>query len=120
MLLPAPAPPPERAGHKAQQQAPSDYRPLFERCVGHFPSAAVCWYQWLETELRQRDLERAEELFERCLLRCPHIELWSLYLRYLKHEKGCGPAELEPAYRLLLDAVGADVGTVHLSHCARR
>ena len=96
---------------EAQQQTPAEYRPLFERCVQSFPSAAVCWHQWLETELRQRDFERVESLFERCLLRCPHIELWKIYLRYLKLEKRCGFKELESGLHMLLDAVGADVGS---------
>ena len=94
---------------EVQQQTPAEYRPLFERCVEVFPSAAICWYQYIETEMRARELQCVEALFERCLLQCPHIELWSLYLRYLKVEKRCDAKEVLQAYTLLLEAIGADV-----------
>ena len=94
---------------EACMQSPADFRPLFERCVEHFPSAACVWYQWLEAELRCRDLAAMEALFERCLLTCPHVELWRLYLRYQRGEKRCEAKELQQTYELLLEAVGADV-----------
>ena len=95
---------------EASEQGPADYRPLFERCVAHFPSAACVWYQWLEAELKGRHLDAMEGIFERCLLHCPHVELWRLYLRYLRVEKRTANKELHPAYELLLEAVGMDVG----------
>ena len=95
---------------EAQTQAAIDFRPLFERCVAVFPSAASVWYQWLEAELRVRDLDAMEALFERCLLKCPHVELWRLYLRYQRTEKRADSKELQQTYELLLEAVGADVG----------
>lgn len=94
---------------EASEQGPPDFRPLYERCVAHFPSAACVWYQWLEAELRSRQIEPMEGIFERCLLRCPHVELWRLYLSYLRHEKQTSSKELLPAYELLLQAVGTDV-----------
>lgn len=95
---------------EAIQQEPDDFRPLFERCVEHFPSAACVWRQWIEAETRNRCLEKVEGLFERCLLKCPHVELWRLYVHYLRVEKRCQPKEMQQAYELLLQAVGADVG----------
>ena len=53
--------------------------------------------------------DRVEELFERCLLRCPQLDLWCLYLQYLKLEKRASTKEQVAAYQLLLDAVGPDV-----------
>ena len=94
---------------EASEQGPSDFRPLFERCVSHFPSAACVWYQWLEAELRARQIEHMEGIFERCLLTCPHVELWRLYLRYLRTEKRVASKELQSSYELLLEAVGMDV-----------
>ena len=105
---------------EASEQGASDYRPLFERCVSHFPSAACVWYQWLEAELRGRQLEAMEGIFERCLLSCPHVELWRLYLRYLRQEKRVPNKELQGAYELLLEAVGMDVaaGTLWVEYVA--
>lgn len=99
---------------EACAQSPADFRPLFERCVEHFPSAACVWYQWLEAELRCRELGQMETLFERCLLKCPHVELWRLYLQYQKSEKRCVGKELQQTYELLLQAVGVDVGAGQL------
>lgn len=105
---------------EASEQGPADYRPLFERCVSHFPSAACVWYQWLEAELRGKHTENMEGIFEQCLLRCPHVELWRLYLRHLKHEKRCVAKELQQAYELLLEAVGMDVNAGALwGECTR-
>jgi cleavage stimulation factor subunit 3 len=96
---------------EAQQRTSAEYRPLFEKCLRHFPTAVICWYRWVNTELDRRNLEDAEALFERCLPRCPHIDLWGLYIHYLKLEKRCNAKELETAYTVLLDTVGADVGS---------
>ena len=66
---------------EAQLQSPDDYRPVFEACVKHFPEAGSCWKQWVELEFRVGDLSNIDTLFERSLLRCPHLGLWKLYLR---------------------------------------
>jgi hypothetical protein len=84
---------------EAQLQLPADYRPVFEACVTAFPDAGCCWKQWVELELRARDLEQVELLFTRCLIRCPHLGLWRLYLLYLK-ELGKPPDELTQAYEV--------------------
>ena len=52
-----------------------------------------------------------EGIFEQCLLRCPHVELWRLYLQYLRQEKRCQSKEVQQAFELLLEAVGPDVGS---------
>ena len=96
---------------EACEQQPADFRPLFQRCVQHFPSAPSVWYQWLDAEQRNRDMVAMEGIFEQCLLRCPHVELWRLYLNYLRNEKRSAPKELQQAYELLLDAVGDDVNS---------
>ena len=95
---------------EAAEQKAADYRPLFERCVKHFPSAACVWYQWIDAEQRGNHLSEMEALFKRCLLHCPHVELWRLYLHYLRHVKRVESKELQQAYEVLLEAVGMDVG----------
>ncbi|KAL1528846.1 hypothetical protein AB1Y20_010169 [Prymnesium parvum] len=99
--------------------SPAEFRPVFEACVKHFPDAGCLWRQWIDAELRAGEVVQAEQLFERCLLRCPHLELWKLYLRYLR-ERQTPPAELAQALQLLLQAVGEDInaGPLWLEHVA--
>lgn len=96
----------EALGHQ-----PAEFRPVFEECLKHFPDAGCCWRQWIDAEIRAGNLEQVENLFERSLLRCPHLELWKLYLRYLRVEKHTPAAELTQALQLLLQAVGDDVNS---------
>ena len=96
---------------EAQQQSPNDYRDVFEECLKHFPDSGYCWRLWIEAEIRAGDLQQVEKIFERCLIRCPHLQLWMLYLRYLKFEKQTPAADLTQAIQVLLQAVGDDVGS---------
>lgn len=45
---------------------------------------AIYWQRYAELELDESDSSRAKLVFSRCLLTCPHIKLWSLYLRFIK------------------------------------
>ena len=97
-----------------QQCVPEDFRPVFESCTQFFPNAAMVWRQWVEAEIRANCFDQVEGIFERCLLRCPHLELWRLYLQYLKDAKRVPAKELQAAYELLLEAVGPDVRSAPL------
>ena len=96
---------------EAQQHAPQPelYRPVFARFLHFFPSAVQVWRQFIELELRGGQLLAAESLFGDCLIRCPEVELWRLYLRYVQHHKQAQRAEVVQAYELLLESVGDDV-----------
>ena len=45
---------------------------------------AVYWQKYAEMELDEPDPSRAKVVFSRCLLSCPIVKLWSLYLRFIK------------------------------------
>lgn len=90
---------------------PSQWRGALERCTSLLPECAHAWRLYINAELRMGELVRAEELFERCLLRCPQLELWKLYLSYLRIQKHAQPPELSQALSLLLQAVGDDVNS---------
>ena len=76
------------------QREPSVFRPVFERCVATYPSSPGVWRQWIDAELRNGQLQPAEELFGRCLLTVPYLELWQLYLVYLG-QKGAPAQEMQ-------------------------
>lgn len=45
---------------------------------------ALYWQRYAELELDEPDPSRAKLVFSRCLLNCPSVKLWSLYLRFIK------------------------------------
>ena len=50
------------------------------------------------------------QVFGRCLLSCPSIELWGAYLRFVRHSNerrgAAGLAEVKGAYEFTLDVLG--------------
>ena len=61
---------------EAQQQLkPEHFRPIFDRFVKLFPSAAQGWRQYIEAELRAGQLQAAEMLFGSQLAQSPSLGL---------------------------------------------
>ena len=54
-------------------------------CV--FPTTARYWKVYIEQEMKYRNYERVEKLFQRCLVKILNIDLWKLYLTYVKETK---------------------------------
>jgi cleavage stimulation factor subunit 3 len=86
-------------------------RTYFESLVQVFPLSGRFWKLYIEHEMKQRDYEKVEKLFQRCLIRVRHIELWRCYLHYVRETKG-GLAsfreKMGQAYEFALDKVGID------------
>lgn len=61
---------------------------------------AVYWQKYAEMELDEPDPSRAKVVFSRCLLNCPLVKLWSLYLRFIK--KVDLPVQVQSALLLTL------------------
>ncbi|XP_014665029.1 PREDICTED: cleavage stimulation factor subunit 3-like [Priapulus caudatus] len=83
-----------------------------ERCVERFPNAGRYWRQYIDAELRQRNFEKVEKLFQRCLLKVLNIDLWRAYLNYVKDTKGSLPSyreKMAQAYDFALDKMGMDI-----------
>lgn len=38
--------------------------------------------------MKAKNYERVEKLFQRCLIKILNIDLWKLYLQYIKETKG--------------------------------
>ena len=55
---------------ETSQREPSVFRPVFERCVATYPSSPGVWRQWIDAELRNGQLQPAEELARE------HASLW--------------------------------------------
>lgn len=88
-------------------------REFFERFFKVFPTASRQWRYWIDQELQLRNFELAESLLKRCLLTNLDIDLWKLYLRYIKQiKKGCDDEDkvVEEAFEFVVKHMGYDLG----------
>lgn len=97
---------------EAQTKHISEVRSLYEHLIGIFPSASRYWRIYIEHEMRSRNFEKVEKLFQRCLMKILNIELWKLYLTYVKETKAPLPTykeKMAQAYDFALDRIGMDI-----------
>ncbi|KAJ8971490.1 hypothetical protein NQ314_000675 [Rhamnusium bicolor] len=90
----------------------SEVRALYEHLIGIFPSASRYWRIYIEHEMKSRNFEKVEKLFQRCLMKILNIELWKLYLTYVKETKATLPTykeKMAQAYDFALDRIGMDI-----------
>ena len=81
---------------------------VYERLVNVFPTSGKFWriyiehevifevtknveevifHRFLKLQIRGRNFERVEKLFQRALLKVLNIELWKIYLTYIRDTK---------------------------------
>ncbi|XP_076256527.1 cleavage stimulation factor subunit su(f) isoform X2 [Rhynchophorus ferrugineus] len=97
---------------EAQTKHISEVRALYEHLITIFPSASRYWKIYIEHEIKARNFERVEKLFQRCLMKILNIELWKLYLTYVKETKASLPTykeKMAQAYDFALDKIGMDI-----------
>ena len=75
----------------AQGRRVEDTRETFERLVALFPTAGRFWRTYIEQEMRARNYEKVEKLFQRSLMKVLSIDLWKTYLLYVKETKASLP-----------------------------
>ncbi len=66
-------------------------RDTYERLVALFPTSGRFWKTYIEQEMRARNYERVEKLFQRSLMKVLSIDLWKTYLLYVKETKASLP-----------------------------
>lgn len=97
---------------EAQGRHVSDVRSLYESLVAVFPTTARYWKIYIEQEMKARNYERVEKLFQRCLVKILNIDLWKLYLSYVKETKAqlaTHKEKLAQAYDFALEKIGMDL-----------
>ncbi|XP_075220656.1 cleavage stimulation factor subunit su(f) isoform X2 [Lycorma delicatula] len=97
---------------EAQTRWIQDVRPFFEQLVTGFPTTGRYWKLYIEQEMKGRNFEKVEKLFQRCLMKVLNIELWKLYLAYVKETKATLPTykeKMAQAYDFALDKIGMDI-----------
>ena len=59
-------------------------RPIYERFLSIFPTAARYWRQYVLQEQAAHEYSRVEALFSRCLLQCLSLPLFQSYIEYVR------------------------------------
>ncbi|XP_067636108.1 protein suppressor of forked [Eurosta solidaginis] len=97
---------------EAQTRQVNDVRSLYESLVNVFPTTARYWKIYIEQEMKGRNFERVEKLFQRSLVKILNIDLWKLYLTYVKETKAglsTHKEKLAQAYDFALEKIGMDL-----------
>ncbi|RFU29247.1 hypothetical protein B7463_g7106, partial [Scytalidium lignicola] len=92
-----------------------DARAVYERFFKVFPTAAEIWVAYLEMELENDNFSAAEQIFGKSLLTVPNVQLWSVYLDYIRRRNdltidasGQARATVSQAYDFVLSNIGVD------------
>ncbi|KAG7254826.1 hypothetical protein CRUP_006587 [Coryphaenoides rupestris] len=97
----------------AEQNQPIDKaRKTYERLVTQFPSSGRFWKLFIEAEVKAKNYDKVEKLFQRCLMKVLHIDLWKCYLAYVRETKGKLPSykeKMAQAYDFALDKIGMEI-----------
>uniref|UniRef100_A0A1I8BZ39 Suf domain-containing protein n=1 Tax=Meloidogyne hapla TaxID=6305 RepID=A0A1I8BZ39_MELHA len=97
---------------RESQARPIDQvRSFYERLVGQFNNAGRYWKAYIEHELRAKNFENVEKIFERCLVRVLNVDLWKCYVFYVRETKGHLASfreQLAKTYDFAIDKVGLD------------
>ncbi|XP_057688471.1 cleavage stimulation factor subunit 3 [Corythoichthys intestinalis] len=97
---------------EAQNQPIDKARKTYERLVTQFPSSGRFWKLFIEAEVKAKNYDRVEKLFQRCLMKVLHIDLWKCYLAYVRETKGKLPSykeKMAQAYDFALDKIGMEI-----------
>lgn len=89
----------------------------FEPLVKVFPTSGRYWKSYIEQEIRARNYEKVEKLFQRSLMKVLSIDLWKTYLQYVRDTKSSLPTykeKLAQAYDFALEKMGMDIASFPL------
>ncbi|KAB8292902.1 hypothetical protein EYC80_007267 [Monilinia laxa] len=102
-------------GEHRKRNKLDDARAVYERFLKVFPHAAEIWVAYTEMELEYENFSAAEQIFGKSLLTVPNIQLWSVYLNYIRRmndlnvdPSGSARATVSQAYDFVLANIGID------------
>ncbi|KAI9710575.1 MAG: mRNA 3'-end-processing protein rna14 [Bogoriella megaspora] len=92
-----------------------DARATYDRFLDLFPTAAEQWVAYVRMEIDNNHLNQAEALFNRSLLQVLNVDLWSVYLDYIRRRNptvtdtsGKARQTISQVYDFVLDHIGLD------------
>ena len=66
-------------------------RAVYEKLVKYFPTMGKYWKLWAEHEMKFKNFDHVEKIFHQCLVQVLCIDLWRLYITYVKDTKASKP-----------------------------
>ncbi|CAF1591298.1 unnamed protein product [Rotaria sp. Silwood1] len=96
----------------AQDKKITESREFYETLITQFPTCGKFWKIYIESEMKDRNYEKVEKLFQRCLIKVLNIDLWKCYLNYVRDTKGKLSSfreKMAQAYDFALEKIGMDV-----------
>uniref|UniRef100_A0A671RCQ9 Suppressor of forked domain-containing protein n=1 Tax=Sinocyclocheilus anshuiensis TaxID=1608454 RepID=A0A671RCQ9_9TELE len=108
---------------EAQNQPIDKARKTYERLVAQFPSSGRFWKLYIEAEIKAKNYDKVEKLFQRCLMKVLHIDLWKCYLSYVRETKGKLPSykeKMAQAYDFALDKIGMEIMSYQVNYMNAR
>lgn len=102
---------------EAQNTPLETSRVLCEKLVRRFPNAGRYWRLYIEQEMKHKNYEQVEKLFQKCLIKVLNIDLWKCYLSYVKETKSSLQNfrdKMQQAYEFALDKVGVDFNSYQI------
>ncbi|KAH0563131.1 hypothetical protein GP486_002300 [Trichoglossum hirsutum] len=90
-------------------------RKAYERFFKVFPMAAEQWVAYANMELGNNNFWHVEQIFSNALLKVPNVQLWSVYMDYVRRRNnlttdtvGTARTIISQAYDFVLENVGQD------------
>jgi cleavage stimulation factor subunit 3 len=102
------------------------HREYYESFLKQFPTSGRYWKYYAENELSFGHVDQVQSIMQRCLLKCPNIELYKFYIQYMLDTKykpviATNPPDSEPvvkartemitAFDFVLQQVGIDLNS---------
>ena len=94
----------------------------YHRFLVRFPRAAKYWKVLAEYHVKQEDYAAAEDIFDQCLSKCRHVDLWLAYVSMVQSKttssssssSGNDTKPVEVAYEKAIENVGMSVNASSL------
>jgi cleavage stimulation factor subunit 3 len=81
-------------------------RRIYHRILKQFPTAGKQWASWIDLEMKLKNYEKVEKMFGECLSICLHVDLFRLYIDYIRKTK---EDQLAGAFEFALQSIGMDI-----------
>jgi len=96
---------------EAQNFPVDQARELYEKLVSQFPTVGKYWKLYIDQEMKYKNFDKVEKLFQRCLIKILNLDLWKTYLSYVKETKQTLSSFREKmiqAYEFAIEKIGLD------------
>jgi cleavage stimulation factor subunit 3 len=83
-------------------------RAIYDNVLEIFPTSCAYWKEYCEFEIEAGDETSIKQIFGKCLLVCLDVELWGLYVGYIKSISGDDVEQYKSCLEFTLENVGQD------------